>query len=212
MSITDFKIKVIEKGKNLFESIKVIEKDVEKLNMTPAKFKKLVLDDVEVYIKSNRKRSIETHTEKWRLKPRENLVAVLKLGTAFYQQSKDKWILGIGEKAYLDQYAPYWYKINYGGKIEMPFNGVYGFFDNGKSPVRGGMGGVFHATGKRKNANPYSRGTTSRSKGKKIPGKGNAFLMIPMKPIPPMHYLNRMSEKLTELVDEAWQTFVRVHK
>lgn len=209
MAISSFRIRVRETGKPIFESIKSIEKDINKFNKTPNQFKKEVLDDVENYIDSHRKRSIEQHTEGWRLQTRRNLIAVLRLGSALFEY-KDRWVLGIGEKAFLDQYAPYWYKVNYGGRIEMPNGGVYGYFDNGKSPIGGIGGGVFHATGGWRGTNPYQRGSSGRLKGK--PNKGNAFLMKPMKSIPPMHYLNQMGSKINELVNQAWQTFKSMYK
>jgi len=210
MAIVDYRIRVIEKGRNLFETIKAIQKDVDLLNKTASEFKNETLDDVAMYIDDHRQRSIEKHTEPWRTSAQRNLIHTLRLGSALYRQSKDRWYFGIGEIYFLNQHAPYWYKVNYGGKIEMPANGVYGFFDNGKAPVNGGVGGVFHATKGWKGTNPYQRGKTGKLKGK--PNKGNAYLMIPMKPIPPMYYLNRMAKTLNMLINNAWEQFKSKYK
>ena len=120
-----------------------------------------------------------------RLTQRNNLINTIDKLSRIDQDKNGSYFLSIGERRMLDIYVPYWYKINYGGKIEMPVDprtglpgGVPGFFDRGVGPVKGGSRGLFHYTGR-------------QFGGKKF--KGRSFFMIPTKPIPPMRYLSRMA-------------------
>jgi len=132
-----------------------------------------------------------------RLSQRNNLINTIDALSRIGQYKWGAYFLSIGEIRMLDVYVPYWYKVNYGGKIEMPVDprtglpgGVPGYFDRFKSPVSGANGGLFHYTGR-------------QFGGKKF--KGKSSFMIPMKPIPPMRYLafmkKRFGEEIVALAD-----------
>lgn len=154
----------------------ILKRDLEKVKRT-------TLDHTDRFIESKRKRDEGNATEKWRLSQRRNLIKVLRAGTKIEQTRSSRFRLSIGNFSFLDKHAPYWYKVNYGGKIEMntPGGGVYGYFGRGESPMKGGMGQVFHAVKRVKGTNPYTRSSGS-------------FSMVPIKPIPPMYYLNEMAK------------------
>lgn len=192
---TPYHIRVIRRGRPAIETIKVIEKNLDTIPVKLSYVKDRILKNLRAYINANRERPIEEHNidsdRIQRLTKRENLFNVIKEGSRILRLSKYRWTLSIGEKRLLDKHAKYWRIINYGGKIQMKtkMGGVPGYFGRGKPPIEGGSGSVFH----------YSPGFA----GTKTFG---SFYMIPMKPIPPMYYLNYLAKRFKEEIEKIYES------
>jgi len=193
MAEITYRIRVRKIGSPIHEVIKSIEDSfVPKLfEKDLAGIRNTVLKAGRDHINSNRKRDVEQHTEDWRTTKRNNLINTLEASTPPIVRKDKKVILDIGKKKFLDEHAPYWYKVNYGGKIEMdtPGKALYGYFGFGNSPKTSGGRDVFHYQKNWKNTNIYNKYKSS-------------FVMKPMNPIPPLHYLNKMAEVFDKEIHE----------
>jgi len=178
-----------------------------------ARIKNVVLDHIDLFINSSRVRDKEKHTESWRVAQQNNLVHALKLYSRVEDLGNNKIGLGIGSKRELQDGAPYWFVLNYGFKRS---GGVYrpprttGYFGEGRKPGDFKGSNVFHHTKGWIGQNPYQRGKQGRLKGK--PNKGNSYLMLPMSPVTPMHYLEEMSKVFQIEVDLLEQSYKNVMK
>jgi hypothetical protein len=182
----DFRIRITEKrGRSIEKFIKSIEAKLptyEKLDL----IKKRVLDHLQMYINAHRQRKSEEHTmfgkeEGFRFTLKNNLYNCFEKSTNIVK-TNEGYKLGVGERRFLNTYAPYYYVLNYGSK----FNGgrfvpppTVGYFGRGKGPNSGIRGEAFHHS-------PYG----SR-KGKY--GSDKTYYIKPQT-FTPMYYLNEMAK------------------
>jgi hypothetical protein len=117
--------------------------------------KKLV-KSMEGIIENNRKRP--------KASGRSNLVMALRDSIKLQREGNNVRVY-IGNVEELNERAPYWYILNYGGRHPASGIKVPGFFDGGKRPMKGEGGEYF----------TYAQRT---------------FMMIPSKPIEGIRYLN----------------------
>lgn len=85
------------------------------------------------------------------------------------EEYKDSYRVLVGDTDYLDEVAPYWYKLNYGGS-PWKGKGFYGIFSDGK-PKKGNKGNTWY---------PGGTGDT-----------GSMFFMRPKHPIEGKRYINK---------------------
>ena len=183
VGIVNFRIRVTEKkvGRTINELIKTFEGKIptyQKLTLT----KKRVLDHLQMYINAHRQRPSETHDMKSedRFKAKNNLYNCIEKSTKIISEGNTH-RLYIGEKTFLNTFAPYWYVLNYGNKygggrfVPPP---TVGYFGRGRGPsaVRGE---VFHHA-------PYS--------GRKGKYGGDRTYYIKPQTFTPMYYLNEMAK------------------
>ena len=176
-------IRVQGKGLSIQEVIKVMEGKILRLS-TLEKIRQKTLDacPFKPGNELQRKRSVEEHTEPWRTTKRYNIYNILKETSFVTEDKPGHFMLGIGKRTYLNEHAPYWYLLNYGGKVPP---GTYGYFGRGQPQLRHGHGEVFHYTGK-KGYNTYRKGV---------------FWMQPNKILTPSYFLNTMAEVMkTEII------------
>mgnify|MGYP001587758083 CR=1 FL=1 len=195
----NFKIRVIERGRPIQETIKVVQTNIKHSRQRLDRIKDTLLTELNDYINAHRKREKERHQDYGpggmgrRAFTRENnLFNTIKATSYAYQRADGAYIMSIGEYRFLDQYAPYWYLINYGGRVPNEGQVVPGYFGRGEQPSftgqrlaeRGhvGRGEVFHYV-------PRWKKTSFRK-----------FFMIPMKPIAPMYYLNYLARRFEEKI------------
>jgi hypothetical protein len=144
-----------------------------------------VLNDLQEFIQAHRKRKFEEHTEDWRETARNNLFNTIKASTDVKDIGGSEIRLGIGYISYLTKHAPYWQIVNYGGIIQS--GPIFGKFDGGfgYSKPMGDMRGGMQTFQKSYNGQ---------------------YLMKPMKPIPPMYYIERMKYIFAQSVMEVEKT------
>jgi hypothetical protein len=185
VGIMDFRIRVTKTGRPLDVFIKNFEgkiPDYKKLTGT----KKKVLDHLQMYINAHRQRPSEEHTmfgkrEGFRFTLKNNLYNCLEKSTQIIK-TDNGYKLGIGEKRFLNTFAPYWYVMNsgakYGGGRFTPPPTV-GYFGRGRGPNQGSRGEVFHHA-------PYG------VKGERY-GSDRTYYIKPQT-FTPMYYLNEMAK------------------
>lgn len=178
-------VRIQEKGRPIREIIKVSQNKIPS-NIKMSSIKKTILEHLQMYINSQRSRPVEEHPKKEgkveRFTQKNNLYNTIEAGSTLKEiKTPDghyRYELGIGKKKELQLHAPYWKVLNVGGYVPPP---TIGYFGNGKRPMGGRGGEVFHATDGWKGTNPYTR-------------SHNSFLMIPKKPITGMHYIEEMAK------------------
>jgi len=168
--ICEFKIKInkldIDKKINLFiKTVKSICLNEIAIDKSLEDIKNRVLDSTESYIDAHRRRPSSPN------KIGKKLIEVLR-ETSSIEKTDNGYRLGIGNEKVLYEQVPYWEIINYGG---IPWGGkaFFGLFEDGR-PKPGGKG---HA---------WIEGARDEN---------GVAMMKPKNPIPPMHYLNYMSQQ-----------------
>ncbi len=195
---SDYTIRIQRKGRPIQEVIKVFQNKMPS-NVRLNRIKEQVLAHLQTYINSQKHYDVmerpASEEDVNRLTQRNNLYNTIEAGTTITEHITPdghyKYYLSIGEERFLQEHAPYWKVVNYGGYVPPP---VIGYFGAGKAP-RAFAGEVFHATGKYKGTNPYTRSKKS-------------FLMIPKKPITGMYYLEEMAKAFSiemQLIKERIQ-------
>lgn len=155
-----------------------------------AGIKNELLQELNVYFKSHRKRNLEMHEEPWRLTRQNNLFHVIKVNSSI-TLNKDIVRLNIGKVSALEENAPYWKLINYGGKINVPTMN----FKNGRK-----VKGYFGHFGQR-----GAPGTATKETFKF--GSAPLFLMQPKRPITGMHYLEFMSMQFEKILTKKLKEY-----
>lgn len=166
------------------------------------------LSKLRTYIDTNRKRPVRRHTESNATSQLYNLFNTIK-NTAFVSKLEDnKAILGLFDKEELDKRAPYWYKINYGGKIVVKNSRqvVPGYWGS-----KGGSSIPLGATSSR-SSTPFMGGEAFHYTGK-VAGS-HPMMQLQQATIAPMYYLealtryfldevNLFSQKIIDKVSKA---------
>ena len=138
MNICNFKIHINKNDYDEFVLVAIKTAKVKQANETDVNaalddIKEAVLDRVERYIDSRRKRpALDDGHEK--------IIDVLRETSFVEQIDKETWRLNIGDLASLDGRVPYWRLLNYGGRPQGLFK--FGIFGDG-APVRDGGGNVW---------------------------------------------------------------------
>ncbi len=181
----DFRIRVVQKGRPLDVFIKNFESKIPR-HIKLSLIKNRVLNHLQMYINAHRQRPSEEHTmfgkkEGFRFTLKNNLYNCFEKSTNIVKTERG-YKLGIGERRFLNTYAPYWYIMNSGAK----YNGgrfvpppTVGYFGRGKGPLQGTRGEVFHHA-------PYS--------ARKSKYGGDRTYYIKPQTFTPMYYLNEMAK------------------
>jgi hypothetical protein len=191
--IIDYDIKITRKT-DLISHLKTVEESICKsltLESSLDNITKRVLQSLHNYIETHRQRPKAEYNKALdefkgvkftRRFPRENLYRCIAACTKIEHPRSNRWVLQIGDTQLLDQYAPYWRLVNYGG-VEDRNKTYYGYFGSGHSPRA-------RADRQRKEAfyrteqgamNPFKS-------GKKV------YWMKSSGVIPPMYYLNYIAK------------------
>jgi hypothetical protein len=184
----DFRIRVTQKGNPLDIFIKSIEAKIPN-NIKLNYIKNKVLSHLQMYINAHRQRPSEEHTmfgskEGFRYTLKNNLYNSIEASTTIVKTANG-YALTIGEKRFLNTFAPYWYVMNSGanykgGRFVPP--PTVGYFGRGIGPRNGSKGDVFHHS-------PYFTGNGKYG--------GNRSYYITPRTFTPMYYLNEMAKVFT---------------
>lgn len=184
------KVRVAKKRQIKIEEFKPAYKKLMELSLPKVRIlKNKILNELNSYINSHRQRpDVRQNPDKdnfRRVSALNNLYESIAASSEVSVSSNGKgWSMKIGKKSFLDEHAPYWYIVNYGGRLVR--NAVFfGYFDGGHRPSSRMRGEPFYKT----------------EKGDKMPSsEKEVSLMIPRNPLPPMRYIESISQALVREV------------
>ena len=128
-----YELKITKQGQSIDEWAVKVQKSIQEAEKTVDKIGNRSLKHLRDYIGSHKKRETEVHGEvpgEIRKSNTNNLANSFEKKTIV---TKDSVTIGIGVLEDLKKFAPYWAKINNGGRIEVDASFIPGQFSDGSS-------------------------------------------------------------------------------